>query len=200
MGSNPSRWVGDNNPVEQMGILAAMRYCNELSKLEGLQPCYTITGTTIEWDQKANGYRLPTNAEWEYAAKAGTNANTYAGENNGRNPNAMVDSIAWYQYNTQPGPPYDGSTASSRPVGGKRPNAWGLYDVLGNAAEWVYGNHDTYPSTPEIDPVYHPAPDNVIIRGGCFRNKADGILITERIRGSVTDIGDTSGFRVARNR
>ncbi len=200
IGSNPAHWVGESNPVENVSAFDAMAYCNELSKKEGLKPCYTINGTTFTWDRTANGYRLPTNAEWEYAARAGTTDNTYAGLNNGKNPNPMVDSIAWYMYNTQPGPPYDGSTASTRPVGLKKPNAWGLYDVLGNLSELVYGNRSPYTAESKVDPIDTPSENDIIVRGGCCKNKSDGILITERIDGSMTQRGNSFGFRIARNR
>jgi formylglycine-generating enzyme required for sulfatase activity len=127
MGSNPSYFkdCGANCPVEQVSWEDAVGYANALSRREGLPECYagsTFAGLTC------TGYRLPTEAEWEYAARAGTTGATY-----GRR-----DSVAWYEEN---------SGRETHPVGQKRPNAWGLYDMLGNVWEWTGDWYGEYSGT-----------------------------------------------------
>src|ERR1043165_2726322 len=113
MGANPSRWKGDNNPVEQLRWSDAVRFCNKRSELEGLQPCYDLK--TLKCDFEATGYRLPTEAEWEYACRAGTTTAYFFGDS----PSKLAD-YAWYDKN---------SGGHPRPVGQKQPNPWGLYDA-----------------------------------------------------------------------
>ena len=120
MGENPSRWKGKRNPVEQVRWSDAVRYCNARSRLEGLQPCYNLE--TWECDFDADGYRLPTEAEWEFACRAGTKTRYFFGDN----PRELK-LYAWFKGN---------SGGRPRPVGRKLPNPWGLYDMYGNVWEW----------------------------------------------------------------
>ncbi|MDR1374834.1 MAG: SUMF1/EgtB/PvdO family nonheme iron enzyme, partial [Treponema sp.] len=116
MGSNPSNWKGDTLPVEKVSWYDAVEYCNKLSRQEGLTPAYWGSRDSITCDFNATGYRLPTEAEWEYAAKGGNKGSMtyeYAGGN-------AVDSVAWY----------DGNSGNrTHPVGTKQPNSLGLYDM-----------------------------------------------------------------------
>ncbi|MCL2805458.1 MAG: SUMF1/EgtB/PvdO family nonheme iron enzyme [Treponema sp.] len=116
MGTNPSYFKGDNLPVENVSWFNAVEYCNKLSQREGLTPAYTINGTNVTWNINANGYRLPTEAEWEYACRAGTTTAYNTGA-------TISDSTGWY---------VDNSNDRSHPVGHKRANAWGLFDMHGN--------------------------------------------------------------------
>ena len=125
MGCNPSYSREELNsgldlPVEQVSWFDAVEFCNRASKMQNLGPCYEVSGdgTQVRWDQAANGFRLPTEAEWEYACRAGSGVDPTDQE---------ILEQAWCQENSE------GSTHS---VATKQPNAWGLYDMLGNVREW----------------------------------------------------------------
>ena len=113
MGTNPSRWKGGTNPVEQLRWSDAAKFCNKRSEAEGLQPCYDLS--TLKCNFDANGYRLPTEAEWEYACRANTATAYFFGDNP-----AKLGDYAWFEKN---------AGGKTRPVGQKRPNPWGLYDM-----------------------------------------------------------------------
>jgi len=174
-------------PVMHASWLDAVAYMNELSKIEKLQACYAIQGETVEWKGlDCTGYRLPTEAEWEYAARGGKKDPLYG---------AMND-IAWHR---------DNSGSKPHPVGGKAANAFGLFDMVGNAAEWTW---DAY----EVDAFAKPQTDPVIgglkmadvyvdrtIRGGEFMMPPDGFSVA--YRGAQMDAnmgGDTISFRPVR--
>ncbi len=152
MGRNPSKFKGEDRPVEQLSWFAAVRYCNMRSLREGLDPCYELEPLKCNYD--ANGYRLPTEAEWEYACRAGTQK-PYSF---GNNP-AQLGKYAWYSGNANKRP---------HPVGQKVPNSWGLFDMHGNVWEWCnqYYIEDGYSSHPEKDPRGPDAGDECVLRGG----------------------------------
>jgi formylglycine-generating enzyme required for sulfatase activity len=160
MGSNPSYFssCGSDCPVEKVSWYDVVSFANALSRSAGLEECYEIRGTNVSWPRGLNcgGYRLPTEAEWEYAARAGQDFE-YAGSNN-------LDEVAWYDGN---------SGGETHPVGQKRPNAWGLYDMSGNVFEWVNDWYDDeyYSSKSHNDP-YGPESSvnrvNRVLRGGSW--------------------------------
>lgn len=198
MGTNPTVSKGESKPVADMNILGMIAYCNKLSELEGLTPPYTVNGTSIEWNRTSNGYRLPTSAEWEYFARAGTTDNTYAGISDGKDPNAVIDPIAWYRENS-----IDSTgVRSSRPVGQKLPNAWGIYDVLGNIGERCFESPSTYTSDAAIDPWSGFQLTSVIVRGGHFINPSDDCYSSDYLTVNDSTSAGTaaSGFRVVRTR
>jgi sulfatase modifying factor 1 len=179
-------------PVLNEDWYDAVAYCNWLSEREGLTPCYSGTGKGTECDFLANGFRLPTEAEWEYAARGGRQSGgfLYAGSND-------PDDVAWYAENANDQP---------RPVGQKQPNELGLYDMSGNLFEWCwdwYGG-DYYAMSPDSDPLGPPAPKTVtpwelvrVRRSGCWREEADSVRTTFRSFDIASYLGD-NGFRLVR--
>lgn len=168
----PSTFPGDLHPVETVSWLDAVRFCNLLSAASNLTSCYQETSTDeqIHFNPAADGYRLPSEAEWEYACKTGTAQSRY-GE---------LERIAWHK---------DNSGGSTQPVGCKEPNAWGLYDMLGNVWEWCSDIYDE-----QVYGSYR------ILRGGGWFDEARSCLATNRRRSHPTALKiEDLGFRVARN-
>ncbi len=131
MGENPSRFQGARHPVEQVSWMEAVQFCNALSTQLGRRPVYEIEDAEKGWafpDYAANGFRLPTEAEWEYAARGGRyqEPHKYAGSD-------YLHEVGWYNEN---------SHDESKPVGLKLPNALGLYDLSGNVFEWCEDDWD----------------------------------------------------------
>jgi acetoin utilization deacetylase AcuC-like enzyme/formylglycine-generating enzyme required for sulfatase activity len=159
MGRNPSKSLGPDKPVERVSWLAAIQYCNMRSAREGLKPCYDLK--TLRCDFSAGGYRLPTEAEWEYACRAGSTSRWSFGDEPGE-----LDKHAWFKGN---------SGKTTHPVKQKLPNPWALYDMYGNVAEWcndVYG--ERYEATAARDPR-GPAPakdSERVLRGGSWATAA----------------------------
>ena len=168
----PSTIKGNKYPVETITWKDAIIFCNSLSKKMKLNSCYQIQedNETITFDTTANGFRLPTEAEWEYACKAGETGIRY-GE---------LNKIAWYK---------DNSSMTSHIVGQKEPNSWGLYDMLGNVWEWC---SDIYDET-----VYG---SYRIFRGGGWADEERSVMATTRRRSHPLKFKiDDLGFRIARN-
>ncbi|GMO45460.1 MAG: formylglycine-generating enzyme family protein [Treponemataceae bacterium] len=155
METSPSNFSGDNLPVEQVSWYDAVEYCNARSRREGLTPAYTISGTNVTWNRSANGYRLPTEAEWEYACRAGTTTPYYTG--------STVDSAGWHDGN---------SGGRTHPAGQKAANGWGLYDMHGNVWEWCWDRYGSYPSDAQTDPTGAGSGSNRVIRGGSWGDYA----------------------------
>lgn len=167
-------------------------FCNFLSEMEGLKPCYVFNDWTCDW--KADGYRLPTEAEWEFAAKGGANGKKtkFSGSDN-------VEAVAWFVRNSMnPDHPVSGGRGSHR-VGTKRPNELGLYDLSGNLWEWCWDWYDAdhYGSLDLTDPHGPASGESRVLRGGAWD------FFHRRCRVSFRYFGNraktSSGFRIVRS-
>ncbi len=191
---NPSHWQDNpRNPVERVRWRDAKQYCNERSLLEGLKPCYDEKSKGWDCDFAANGYRLPTEAEWEFAGRAGANTPYDFGAAD------KIKQFAWFA---------DNAGEKTHPVGQKKPNRWGFFDLYGNVAEWCEDVFlpDYYQRSPAEDPR-GPADPGVdtkrVMRGGSWKSSPDMCRATYR-EGQRT--GDTDacfytdycGFRCVR--
>jgi sulfatase modifying factor 1 len=188
MGKNPSNFssCGDSCPVETVSWLDAVTFANKLSELEGLEACYTISGSNVSWPRgrSCTGYRLPTEAEWEYAARAGQST-TYAGSNE-------LGDVAWYG---------DNSGSKTHPVAQKDDNAWGLYDMSGNVWEWVWDWYDSdyYQSSSSTDPVGPSTGSNRVRRGGSWGGSPSLARVAYRSYVAPSSRYGDLGLRLARS-
>ncbi|MHC6201881.1 formylglycine-generating enzyme family protein [Breznakiellaceae bacterium SP9] len=175
MGNNPSYFKGDNLPVESVTWYDAVAYCNARSRKEGLTPAYTISGTGVSWDRSANGCRLPTEAEWEYACRAGTTTSYSSG--------SSVDNAGWY---------WNNSGSETHPVGTKQANAWGLYDMHGNVYEWCWDWYGDYSSGNQTDPGGAASGSYRVLRGGCWDSNAQ--FLRSAVRSGAAPTGSGYGY------
>jgi len=148
---NPSYFRNNELPVESVNWYEAVLFCNMKSKKDGLQPSYAINGEQVECDFRSNGYRLPTEAEWEFAAIGGRKSKgfRYAGSN-------ILDEVAWYSKNA-------GKT--THPRGQKLPNELVLYDMCGNVFEWCWDWYDKFDSSYMDNPIGPTTGKMKVVRG-----------------------------------
>lgn len=188
MGSNPSeteRGIGNNNPVNNVSWYDAVSFCNKLSQQEDLETVYCISGTNVTCDWSKNGYRLPTEAEWEYAARGGKMSKGYffAGSNS-------ISDVAWYVRN---------SRQKTHPVGQKQSNEIGLFDMSGNVSEWCWDWFWQYSSGRKRDPRGPASGQILVARGGFWNSNLFCCRTTCRDIGEPTDRSGHLGFRLARS-
>jgi formylglycine-generating enzyme required for sulfatase activity len=170
MGNNPSRFKGRNNPVETVSWDDAQEFIRRLNAQE-----------------EHSRYRLPTEAEWEYAARAGSTGVYSFGDDSGQ-----LEKYAWY---SEP----DSLRGSTYPVGQKQPNAWGLYDMHGNVYEWVQDWHGEryYPNSSGTDPQGPPSGSSRVLRGGSWLSTAEYCRSAGRNLNTPSLRYDFIGFRLA---
>lgn len=191
MGENPSEFMGDDLPVESVSWYDAIYFCNRLSEIKGLTPVYSVNGSTdtadwnytphkkesimsdVQWDKNADGYRLPTGAEWYIAAKGGVDYIKFAGSDN-------LKEVAWYEYN---------SGSRTCPVAQKKANGYGLYDMSGNVWEWTWDEEIVYK---DRETNYHR------IYGGSWNSKSDQCECVSWTEKASSSSSNTVGFRIVR--
>ena len=192
MRTNPTQIRREANlPADSISWFDAVEYCNRRSTAEGLTPVYTINGSNVTWNRQANGYRLLTEAEWEYACRAGTTTPFYSGNS--------MDDAGWYQGNTYSTTSTGARYRSTFPVGLKQPNAWGLYDMHGNVLEWCWDWFALYTSEPKVDPIGPAAGQRRVYRGGAWDLVDTSCRSAYRFGGFPAMRMHWIGFRVGRN-
>lgn len=187
MGRNPAyNTVGDTYPVFAVSWFGALEYANKLSLRDGLRPAYTISGKSAACDWSANGWRLPTEAEWEYAARGGqaSRGYIYSGSDD-------PEAVAWYSKNT--------GNKGPKPVGTKAPNELGLYDMSGNMYEYCWDRRAPYAAGRQTDPRGPDSGTGRVVRGGSFANIVQSLATADRWSYNDDLPSNMAGIRLVRS-
>jgi formylglycine-generating enzyme required for sulfatase activity len=189
---NPYFSQQDNHPVVLVSWNDVVRYCNWRSEQEGLTPAYTINGDNVSRNPGGRGYRLPTEAEWEYACRAGSTTPFSTGSNITTNQ-ANYDGN--YPYNKNAKGVYREKTTA---VGSFAPNSWGLYDMHGNVWEWCWDCYGDYSSGAQTDPLGASSGSDRVLRGGSWSYDGQSLRSALRFYNTPSFRIDYIGFRVLR--
>jgi formylglycine-generating enzyme required for sulfatase activity len=208
---NPGFDQEDNHPVVLVSWYDAAHYCNWLSRQDGLTPVYSITARDVVWTREANGYRLPTEAEWEYACRAGTTTRYWSGQDE----KSLFGKVNMLDRSAEKVYPYaewditrdyDDGYAHTSPVGSFQANPWGLFDIIGNVGEWCWDLWYVYYETGvQTDPTGHTGhrfrggSNEAVIRGGGWTSGFRYLRSAYRYASNPSMPHNYVGFRVARN-
>jgi formylglycine-generating enzyme required for sulfatase activity len=193
MKNNPSNFKGEKLPVESISWYNAVTFCNNLSKRRGLAQAYVLDSKGVMWDKNADGYRLPTEAEWEYACRAGTGTPFNTGVNITADQ-ANFDGAEQYDNNDKGAFP-----EKTMPVGSYPANEWSLHDMHGNVYEWCWDLYANYVRGEQTDPTGPVSGTFRVIRGGSWANSGEAIRSASRGIYIPGGGNERIGFRLARN-
>jgi formylglycine-generating enzyme len=195
---NDEGWGRGDRPVINVSWYDAVAYCNWLSEQDGFTEVYTIKGKTVTVDWNADGYRLPTEAEWEYAAREGGRKVRFGNGKDIADPEEInFNAHKNYQKSYSIDGKYRKQTV---PVGSlNSPNALGLHDMSGNVYEWCWDWYGAYPSTPETDPKGPDSGSYRVPRGGSWYSYPQNVRVAYRNDYAPGFRGNDIGFRLARN-
>ncbi|MFC1569458.1 formylglycine-generating enzyme family protein [bacterium] len=182
---NPSQFIGLNQPVENVTWYEAIQFCNTLSHMAELHPFYNIDGIKITRNLETTGYRLPTEAEWEYAARGGKKSHDYP-----YSGGDIVNEVAWYAGN---------SNSKSHDIGRKKPNELGIYDFCGNVWEWCWDSAGNTTTSSSIDIIKLIDKSSRMIRGSSWKCLPDSLRITHRKSFRSSESLGNLGFRICRS-